>query len=127
MLDTCGLLSLSGAAAKKLSGGCLRAIAEADSLYLSSCSCFEIVLKHKRGNLTFPQSLAPMKFWQRCVQHYAISEIPVSATDFAQAVDLPDHHADPFDRIIIAQSFRLKCALVTYDQTFAAYGVETIC
>jgi PIN domain nuclease of toxin-antitoxin system len=40
--------------------------------------------------------------------------------------NLPFHHKDPFDRLMIAQSFSEDIPLVTKDSTFGAYGVRTI-
>ncbi len=126
ILDTCALLSLAGVADKPLSNKALQAIEDADCVYLSACSCFELCLKHKRGNLKFPKGLKPETFWQQCVEHYALTEVPVNSGDFAAAVQLPDHHADPFDRIIIAQATRLKSTIVTYDKWFKAYKVRLL-
>jgi PIN domain nuclease of toxin-antitoxin system len=38
--------------------------------------------------------------------------------------DLPTHHRDPFDRLLIAQARREGLAVVTADERFAAYDVE---
>ena len=40
--------------------------------------------------------------------------------------DLPDHHRDPFDRLLIAQAQVEGMAVVTADRSFAAYDVEVI-
>ena len=126
ILDTCGLLSLSGIADRKLSKNCLAAIHSANPLYISSCSAFEIALKHKRGQLDLDAFQTHGDFWEACIQQYALSEVPVSAELFSKAVQLPDYHADPFDRIIIATAFALACPVVTYDTLFDAYPVKTI-
>jgi len=57
---------------------------------------------------------------------YELTEQAVTAGDFANAVGLSDHHADPFDRIIIAQSQRFNCPIITYDAQFVAYGVDVM-
>ena len=53
-------------------------------------------------------------------------ELAISADVFFEAVSLPDLHADPFDRIIIAQAATLKLTLVTFDPLFVNYGVKVI-
>lgn len=128
ILDTCGLLSLSGVAKKKLSRSTLKEIGAADSLSVSACSLLEIALKAKRGQLNLGERfLSAEAFWEEAVEAYDCDVLPVEAQDFSAAVALPDHHTDPFDRIIIAQAARLKCAVVTYDKGFAEYGVEVSC
>jgi PIN domain nuclease of toxin-antitoxin system len=126
ILDTCGLLSLAGIAQKRGSKVCLKSIASADQVHLSSCSLFEISLKHKRSQLDLAQFKSPTEFWQACIETYELTEQAVTAGDFANLVTLPDHHADPFDRIIIAQSQRLNCPVITYDAQFRASGVDVM-
>ncbi|MCH2074284.1 MAG: hypothetical protein MK130_05425 [Puniceicoccaceae bacterium] len=74
--------------------------------------------------MQFPRGLKPETFWSQCVDHYGLTEVPASSANFAATMQLPDHHADPFDRIIIAQTTRLKSIIVTYDKWFQAYGVN---
>ena len=124
ILDTCGLLSLAGIAQKKLSQNCLKTIASASQVHISSSSLFEISLKHKRSQLDLAKFSSPTEFWQACIKTYELTEQAVAAGDFSNAVGLPDHHADPFDRIIIAQSQRLNCPIITYDAQFKAYGID---
>lgn len=126
ILDTCALLSLAGLARRKLSPKTLTSIKDADRLTLSACSLFEISLKHKRGNLPLKPFASAQSFWDEAVETYACEVLPIEAEDFSAAVDLPDHHADPFDRIIIAQGGRLNCRIVTYDRSFEAYEVEVM-
>lgn len=127
ILDTCGLLSLAGIADRVLSDPCLESVRQADTLHISACSLFEISLKHKRGQLELEQFGTPGAFWEACVESYELSESATTSAHFDAAVHLPDHHADPFDRIIIATAQALGCPVVTYDKRFVAYEVETIC
>ena len=126
ILDTCGLLSLSGIADRKLGKDCLTAIQKAEQLYISSCSGFEIALKHKRGRLDLERFQNPELFWEACTEEYALSEIPVSAELFHASVRLPDHHSDPFDRLIIASALAVNAPVITYDQLFRDYPIQTI-
>ena len=53
--------------------------------------------------------------------------LEVLSTDYALAVEmLPQHHADPFDRLLIVQAQLENLTLVTRDRHFDAYGVVTI-
>lgn len=124
ILDTCAFLSLSGLARKKLKRETLRLIESSDSLYISACSLFEIALKHKREQLNVEPFDTAKAFWDEAVASYECEVLAVGAEDFAEAVQLPDHHNDPFDRIIIAQAIRTQSEVVTYDRYFAAYGLK---
>ncbi|MCI0625032.1 MAG: type II toxin-antitoxin system VapC family toxin [Acidobacteria bacterium] len=41
-------------------------------------------------------------------------------------LQLPEHHRDPFDRLLIVQALTEKCTLVTGDRQFAPYGVPIL-
>ena len=124
ILDTCGLLSLAGIADKKLSQDCLSEIQGADRLFVSACAAFEIALKHKRGQLDLRPFQNHETFWEACMDQYALTEVQVSAELFSASVRLPDHHADPFDRLIIASAQSLKAPIITYDGLFRKYPVQ---
>lgn len=126
ILDTCALLSLSGVADKRLSKDCLAGIQSATHLYISSCSAFEIALKNNRGQLDLGAFQSPEAFWERCIDHYALTEVSVSGKLFMAAAGLPTHHADPFDRLIIATALELKASIVTYDKLFENYPVKVM-
>jgi PIN domain nuclease of toxin-antitoxin system len=49
-------------------------------------------------------------------------ELPVTADVAASVVDLPMHHADPFDRLLIAQVMHLPARLLTVDKQLAPYS-----
>ena len=125
ILDTCALLSLAGLAQRKLSASTLELIQAADPLAVSACSLFELALKHKRGALPLKPFTSARSFWAEAIKTYRIEVLPVEAEDFAAAVALPDHHADPFDRVIMAQARRVGHEVVTYDRLFKGYEIAT--
>ena len=124
ILDTCALLSLAGIARKKLRKGTLQLISRADHVYVSACSLFEISLKFKREKLDLGRFDSAMDFWAEAMAAYEFEELPILSVDFHSAVCLPDHHTDPFDRIIIAQAMRTDSEIVTYDRYFSQYTVR---
>lgn len=126
MLDTCGLLSLAGLAEKRLAPKTLERIKVAENLYISACSLFEIAIKHKKGNLNLGVFHDAKDLWDKVIATYDLTQLPIPAEIFFHAVSLPDHHADPFDRIIIAQASRLDLPLVTFDPCFAQYGIKLL-
>ena len=62
-------------------------------------------------------------YWKEVIRAYDCVTLSVEADDFNNAVQLPDHHVDPFDRIIIAQALRTHSEIVTYDDRFSDYSV----
>lgn len=93
-------------------------------LYLSAASLWEIAIKASLGKLTL---LAPygQLIPQQLVQN-AITVIPAELEYFAALIDLPHHHRDPFDRLIVAQAVLLDLPIVTKDPLFAQYSVRCI-
>ena len=126
MLDTFGMLSLAGLADKRLSDETLNRIKTSETVYISACSLFEIAIKHKKTNLDLGIFSDAKQMWDKSIAEYDLTELAISADAFFKSVALPDLHADPFDRIIIAQAAALRLTLVTFDPLFANYGINVI-
>jgi len=125
ILDTCGLLSLSGAVDRKISKRSKDIISTATTLYISACSLFEISLKVKKGTLTLDFESA-RDYWDKAIKKYGVETIPVSDHIFYGASMLAEIHNDPFDRIIIAEAFANEFTVVTYDSVFQKYDIKCI-
>jgi PIN domain nuclease of toxin-antitoxin system len=52
--------------------------------------------------------------------------LPISLAHAARVADLPFHHRDPFDRLIIAQSLVEGVPVVSSDELLDRYGVERV-
>ena len=126
ILDTCGLLSLAGFADRPLSKQTLKCLREAGQVGVSACSAFEIAIKHKKGALSLGRFSTPDLFWREAMRAYDLHEVSVSSELFFASTRLPDHHADPFDRLIVASALQLGSAVVTYDRLIALYPVECV-
>lgn len=126
MLDTCGLLSLAGLVKKRLSKNTLNRIAVADTVYISACSLFEIAIKHKKGGIDLGVFSDARQLWYKAIDEYDLTELPITGNAFYQSVTLPDWHADPFDRIIVAQAASENLSLITFDDLFSSYGITVI-
>jgi len=97
---------------------------ERNALYVSAVSVWEIVIKQSLGKLTLarpPKVLVP----EMVAATQALS-LPIGHTHTLQVASLPPHHADPFDRLLIAQAQVERLAIVTADARFAAYDVELL-
>jgi PIN domain nuclease of toxin-antitoxin system len=101
--------SISRAALSALSSD--RAVRE-----LSVISLSEIAIKQARGKLTFSQ-----KDLVQGVADLRLHVLPYTARHAYRLYDLPLHHADPFDRQIIAQALVEGIPVVTCDQVFSLY------
>jgi PIN domain nuclease of toxin-antitoxin system len=55
-----------------------------------------------------------------------VTALPVEHAHARRVADLPEHHGDPFDRLIVAQAQSLNVPIVTADSQFGAYEVEAV-
>ncbi len=92
----------------------------ATPVVVSAAPAWEMAIKAGLGKLTIPGDLAGE------LGRQGLDELPVTAEDGVAAGALPRHHADPFDRMLIAQAARRGFVLVTADRRFASYDVLTL-
>jgi PIN domain nuclease of toxin-antitoxin system len=97
-----------------------RAIASADVALVSAASGWEIALKLGLGKLRISQPFAWM------VEQSGFTELPVAFVHAERLAALPQHHRDPFDRMLIAQAQVEGATLVTHDRQFEPYKVPTL-
>ena len=96
------------------------AIRAAEQVYVSAASGWEIAIKASRGRLTTRRRLA------EAVAESGFEELPVRLAHAEGVRDLPWHHRDPFDRMLVAQALSDRLTVVTRDRVFAKYGVRTL-
>lgn len=97
---------------------------EGNDLFLSSASCWEIAIKTKIGRLKLPDN--PEKFIPDQMIANNITGLPIQSVHALHVYNLPDHHRDPFDRILVAQSGIERIPIITSDPLFADYDVKVI-
>lgn len=85
---------------------------------LSAASVWEIAIKRSLGKLTAPDDLPER------IAGEGFTLLPISAAHAWHVRDLPAHHRDPFDRLLVAQALVERLALVTADARFSEYDVE---
>ena len=120
LLDAHALLWwLDDAAA--LSAPARRTIADPDNdVLVSAASVWEIAVKQAAGRLTGPSDLLAE------IEQAQMGTVPCTASDAVTAANLPRHHGDPFDRMLIAQAQRLDALIITRDRAIAAYDVHVL-
>ena len=93
-------------------------------LYVSVASSWEIIIKSQTGKLPLPEP--PTQFIQSCLTVNRFVSLPIDLSHVLQVDTLPDHHKDPFDRILIAQAQVENIPIVTIDHPILQYSVQTI-
>jgi len=96
----------------------------ANELYLSVASIWELAIKtgNKKMALSDPLDL----FVSKWTAAYQLALLPIEAAHAFGLVGLPDHHRDPFDRILIVQGLAEGLTLASVDAKFAPYSVPIL-
>jgi PIN domain nuclease of toxin-antitoxin system len=87
----------------------------------SAASIWELAIKRATGKLPYEADRIAAELGR-----LGLNEIPVTSRHGIAAANLPRHHKDPFDRVIIAQALEEGLLLVSRDGTFAQYGVPLL-
>jgi PIN domain nuclease of toxin-antitoxin system len=91
---------------------------------VSTISLCEIGIKYATGKLRLPTT--PELFFPPHLQQPGMELLPVLAPHGLRLHQLPLHHRDPFDRILISQAIVEKLPLMTADAQFASYDVNLL-
>jgi len=91
-----------------------------NTIYVSAISIVEIMIKSSLGKLAINFDPVDM------VEKSGFELLDFSAEDALPLKDLPFHHKDPFDRMLIAQSMARKYAIMTQDTKFHLYGCDLL-
>lgn len=98
------------------------AIAHAQStVYVSAATVWEIAIKAALGRLDLGGGDAEAE-----IERNGFLELAITAKHASTAGNLPRHHHDPFDRMLIAQARSSGLTLVSADKRFAGYGVPLL-
>jgi PIN domain nuclease of toxin-antitoxin system len=92
----------------------------ANQILVSAASAWEISIKKALGKLAVPDDLGQQ------LEAGGFTPLPISVGHGLEAGQLPRHHADPFDRMLIAQALADGLTIVTRDKRFADYGVSLL-
>jgi PIN domain nuclease of toxin-antitoxin system len=109
--------------APELSKAARQLISEgSNTLYWSAASSLEVAIKYALGKLPLPDR--PEKFLPGELVLNHIESLPVTDIHAFQAGQLPHHHRDPFDRMLVAQAQLESLAVLSSDRNLRLYRVE---
>jgi PIN domain nuclease of toxin-antitoxin system len=89
-------------------------------IVVSIASLWEIAIKRALGKLRFAED------FEEVMAEEEFDLLDVTYAHLRELGDLPQHHRDPFDRLLISQSRTERIPIVTADPVFAAYGGEIV-
>ena len=93
-------------------------------VFVSAASAWEIAIKASLRKLIVPPDI-PTWLPAQLVNN-RLTALPITIAHAAGVAELPRHHADPFDRLLIAQALAENLTVVTSDTQFQPYDVRLI-
>jgi PIN domain nuclease of toxin-antitoxin system len=110
---------------KEIRRGAQRVLEDAETeLFLSVASVWEISAKTALGRLALPA--LPTVYVPRRIADFQIATLDITADHALAIFGLPAHHADPFDRMIVAQAQLERLTVATRDKIFRKYSVSVL-
>ena len=123
LLDTCAFLWLttdSPAFSEKAKG----VFQDTENvIYLSSVSIWEMLVKHQLGKLPLPAE-PDIFIQQQCELHF-IEFLALDEKAVFHLSRLPNHHRDPFDKMLVCQAIAYDLTILTSDKLISQYPVVT--
>ena len=105
------------AGSERLTKNILDKLSSADSVYLSSISITEMIIKIQIGKLKIDMNKAILS-----MPEMGLKELPYTTNHAAALMKLPNIHKDPFDRMLIAQAISEPLRLLTADSILKEYS-----
>ncbi|MGH7799871.1 MAG: type II toxin-antitoxin system VapC family toxin [Thermodesulfobacteriota bacterium] len=109
----------------RLSSSAREIITNGDNeLFLSAATGWEIAIKAQLGRIKLPKE--PHSFIADQLRLNSIQSLPIQMGHALHVYSLPNHHRDPFDRLIIAQGQLENLPILTMDPLIAKYKVKVV-
>ena len=93
-------------------------------LYFSVASSWEICIKAAMGKLQTPEPVG--RYLPKRLVEQGIHALPILQHHALGVYELPPHHNDPFDRLLIAQARAEEMVILTADRMFTKYTVKIV-
>ena len=116
LLDT-HLFLWSVTSSRRLKPAARRLLESADEIFVSAASIWEIAIKTSLGKV-----VGDLVELAAAIEASGFAELPIRSSHAVGVAALPPHHADPFDRILVAQALAEPLRLVTADPVLSQYG-----
>ncbi len=101
-----------------------RLVDPANAVYVSAVSGFEIAVKASLKRLKLPD--APSKILPPFFTQASLTTLPITMEHSLGVFALPQHHSDPFDRLLVSQAIAEGLTLVTSDKILERYPAKVI-
>lgn len=95
----------------------VRTVQRADVVVVSAVSAWEIAIKRALGKLRFDDPVEDV------IADYGFYTLPITVRHGDRLRELPFHHPDPFDRLLIVQAMEEGLTILTSDRAFEPYRV----
>jgi len=105
---------------EKLRPAAVRTVRRAELVAVSAISAWEIAIKRALGKLKFADPV------EQVVTENGFVALAVTVRHGDLLRDLPLHHADPFDRLLIVQALDEGLTILTSDRSFEPYRVPVV-
>jgi PIN domain nuclease of toxin-antitoxin system len=106
----------------RLSAKARTTVTNADDVFLSVASCWEMAIKVSLGTLTLSQPVDRFVAEHLGVNQFTL--LPVHLEHTSRVAALTFHHRDPFDRLLAAQALHEGLTLISADPVFRKYKVK---
>lgn len=93
---------------------------DANQVLVSTASVWELEIKRRKGTLVTPADAGAQ------LNRGGFELLDVKLDHVVRAAELPPHHGDPFDRMLVAQAQSERAVLVTGDAALERYDVPVM-
>jgi PIN domain nuclease of toxin-antitoxin system len=122
LLDTCTFLWIVGGHEEKLNDEIIEIFEDKQNdIFFSLVSAWEISIKTSIGKLKLGRPVDEFLAYQ--IAETGILILPISLDHVLWVADLPFHHKDPFDRLLISQAIVENMVIISSDSQFRKYDV----
>jgi PIN domain nuclease of toxin-antitoxin system len=105
---------------QRIPNSVLLRLESAPLVYLSAVTAWELAIKQSLGALALIRPVSDL------IHSHKMTELPVTIRHGEAVRNLPHHHRDPFDRLLVAQALVEGLILVTGDKQLLNYGVPIL-
>ncbi len=95
-----------------------------NEILLSAATIWEIAIKAHKGRVILPDNLENIVAKAQAYYHFSI--LPIQINHACHVLSMPDHHNDPFDRLLIAQCQVEDMVLLSADKIISNYDLHVI-